>query len=1088
MAETRSMLLNEAVVRETEEVLGRLEQAIAERNQQFDKRMAELRKAIQLFSDQVNHSSSCGHLQQKQPRLEPDHERKQWIENFDRRRKSHEVIDSNSQEKESSVDNIVTQSKVILQHSSAPSAAFSHFQVPKYHLEPSLGCCNEPLNVFETWPSEIVRNIGVQSQSGLECVMSKNNAHQVFDRLLLRRHKFQQRRKLSLSPKSWMFKFKNMTLSRNRSQRDLHQVFDISNINNPYPCSSVNVGLVRKKRTFQRLRLTKQAHMSRVLNNMRMLHDPGGIKQLLIVDMQPEFLCKMESGEVTVITPEESKTRRLLLPISDAQFMLQEDLLVVFQDIFTVQPPFSCTDSLLHEKIPVSSLIVEEAITSFQSLTVISRELQAALQGREWGADSIIPDVVSKAVVWTSSTQNKQRKFLKTWKFKYKNVKEGIQKLQIQSRYQNLQRLDVLKMNEVGFTRDRELPIAFKDRRKGDNSFLDKVLIQQLEWGDCAENLIQDVLQPTACPKPDLIHAKKMVPKADSILDSTCVHQVHWQHQTGYAYSIRKQNGKWKKLLCSRRLVIYKLRERKLEVIQSQTFDPGIGLESQEILRSLFQAELLQWFSSNGFMTLRRKPPRISLHHWYQSHSSSESMAETRSQALLKEALVRATIDGEIEKKIDEVFTAIYVKVDTGSPISFQNQNRATPEASATPEALYPSPKVMRCLRSSMHSNYSSVTRLAKLGFPRFNGDKIKEWLFKVEQFFEIDQIPDELKIGFASIHFDDLAITWHQSIAQSGLWKHIMHDWETYKLLLLGKYSKHVDDSIAQLKQLQETEGIEEYHARFGLINTIVDIDEDYLVSVYLAGLRTDTRENVQVFQPQTVNQCFLVGRLYEQAHPLKRDSEMKAEEEKKVAEIEVKTEVETKLTANLVQEAFLEDESTPQVQVPIAKSEILKSIEPREVNLGLENLESVVMNENLEHDGVQKNVTKRFEVDGNVEKTQKVLSVTEICCAHQKTRPQIEDVLEEEVYETFDQYIRESGLASDDRGTENNQPTLMFSMWVIQTRLNPYMVVLVKLVAYATHFLVGVGMDKKQCRLSLRTNRVWDPGGLIFLGSSNG
>ncbi|CAH8255123.1 unnamed protein product [Arabidopsis lyrata] len=116
-----------------------------------------------------------------------------------------------------------------------------------------------------------------------------------------------------------------------------------------------------------------------------------------------------------------------------------------------------------------------------------------------------------------------------------------------------------------------------------------------------------------------------------------------------------------------------------------------------------------------------------------------------------------------------------------------------------------------------------------------------------------------------------------------------------------------------------------------------------------------------------------------------LKRDSDLKAEEDKKVAEIEVKTEVETKLTANLVQEAFLEDESTPQVQVPIANSEILKSIEPREVNLGLESLESVVMNENLEQDGVQKKVTKRFEVDGNVEKTQKVLSVTEICCAHQ-------------------------------------------------------------------------------------------------------
>ncbi|KAG7583792.1 hypothetical protein ISN44_As08g033080 [Arabidopsis suecica] len=281
--------------------------------------------------------------------------------------------------------------------------------------------------------------------------------------------------------------------------------------------------------------------------------------------------------------------------------------------------------------------------------------------------------LLQTSLVLQQAMRNKKLKFSKRWWFKYKLVEEGKKRLHIQLRYQCLlelqewfnnwasseslrkhkkielftndwivsgncpqvQRLDVLKMNEVGFTKDGELHIAFKNRRKVNNSFLDKVVNQQLEWGDCAENLIEDVLQPTSSPKPDLIHNKKMVTEADSILDSTCVHQV-LQHQIflrrrirshkiqqrrkmGYAYSIREQNGKWKKLLCSRRLVIYKLGckaktiaemsqygdqlvkmefakvERMLEVTQNQTFDPGTRLELQETLRSTFQAELLQW-------------------------------------------------------------------------------------------------------------------------------------------------------------------------------------------------------------------------------------------------------------------------------------------------------------------------------------------------------------------------------------------------------------------------------------------------------------------------------------------------------------
>ncbi|OAO96605.1 hypothetical protein AXX17_AT4G17520 [Arabidopsis thaliana] len=66
-------------------------------------------------------------------------------------------------------------------------------------------------------------------------------------------------------------------------------------------------------------------------------------------------------------------------------------------------------------------------------------------------------------------------------------------------------------------------------------------------------------------------------------------------------------------------------------------------------------------------------------------------------------------------------------------------------------------------------------------------------------------------------------------------------------------------------------------------------------------------------------------------------------------------------------------------------SNSEILKSVEPREVNFGLENLDSVVMNEYQEQDWVKQNMNKRFEVEDDVDRGQKLLSITENCSAHQ-------------------------------------------------------------------------------------------------------
>ncbi|KAG7579311.1 Integrase catalytic core [Arabidopsis thaliana x Arabidopsis arenosa] len=173
--------------------------------------------------------------------------------------------------------------------------------------------------------------------------------------------------------------------------------------------------------------------------------------------------------------------------------------------------------------------------------------------------------------------------------------------------------------------------------------------------------------------------------------------------------------------------------------------------------------------------------------------------------------------------------------------------------------------------RSEVRNNYGNLTRLGKIDFPRFDGTRIKEWLFKVEEFFGIDRTPEDLKVKMAAIHLDSHASTWHQSFIQSSDGLEVLYDWKGYVKLLKERFEDESDDPMAELKKLQETGGIVEYHQKFELIKTRVNLSEEYLVSIYLAGLRMDTQMHVKMFQPKTVRHCFSLGRMYEKAHPTK-------------------------------------------------------------------------------------------------------------------------------------------------------------------------------------------------------------------------
>ncbi|KAH0689958.1 hypothetical protein KY289_017316 [Solanum tuberosum] len=56
---------------------------------------------------------------------------------------------------------------------------------------------------------------------------------------------------------------------------------------------------------------------------------------------------------------------------------------------------------------------------------------------------------------------------------------------------------------------------------------------------------------------------------------------------------------------------------------------------------------------------------------------------------------------------------------------------------------------------SSFTNHYSQYSRWSRMEFLRFSGEDLRSWLFRIEQFFSMDNIPMEEMIGIASLQFD---------------------------------------------------------------------------------------------------------------------------------------------------------------------------------------------------------------------------------------------------------------------------------------------------------------------------------------------
>lgn len=88
--------------------------------------------------------------------------------------------------------------------------------------------------------------------------------------------------------------------------------------------------------------------------------------------------------------------------------------------------------------------------------------------------------------------------------------------------------------------------------------------------------------------------------------------------------------------------------------------------------------------------------------------------------------------------------------------------------------------------------------------FLRFNGEDLRSWLFKIEQFFSMENVLAEEKIRVAALQLEGEAIQWHLSFMRYRQYLHPA-TWNDYVMALVERFGTDFDDPMEEIKKVKQ-------------------------------------------------------------------------------------------------------------------------------------------------------------------------------------------------------------------------------------------------------------------------------------------
>ncbi|XP_075111167.1 uncharacterized protein LOC142181667 [Nicotiana tabacum] len=107
-----------------------------------------------------------------------------------------------------------------------------------------------------------------------------------------------------------------------------------------------------------------------------------------------------------------------------------------------------------------------------------------------------------------------------------------------------------------------------------------------------------------------------------------------------------------------------------------------------------------------------------------------------------------------------------------------------------------------------------NANRNHNLVFPRFNGENLKTWLYRIGQYFAEDETPLNQRVRLVAMNLDDDALVWHQSYLKCRNLP-TLPAWDEYISELIETFGEEFADPMLELKQLRLAEATLAANAR---------------------------------------------------------------------------------------------------------------------------------------------------------------------------------------------------------------------------------------------------------------------------------
>ncbi|PNX92763.1 Ty3/gypsy retrotransposon protein [Trifolium pratense] len=150
-----------------------------------------------------------------------------------------------------------------------------------------------------------------------------------------------------------------------------------------------------------------------------------------------------------------------------------------------------------------------------------------------------------------------------------------------------------------------------------------------------------------------------------------------------------------------------------------------------------------------------------------------------------------------------------------------------------------------------------------KLEVPRFDGQDAIGWIFKITQFFDFHNTPENDRLTIASFYMDGPALSWFQWMTRNNL----INSWHDLLLTLETRFApSFYDDPRGALFKLTQTGSVNQYLNDFERIaNRVMGLPHPFLLSCFISGLSPEIRREVQALQPISLPHATALAKIQE-------------------------------------------------------------------------------------------------------------------------------------------------------------------------------------------------------------------------------